>query len=89
MIFFSKVRLVKRLVAEGDKVRLTLFLRGREHAHPERGRELFKRMLVELKGEVLVDQAQMEQARPSLVFIPIKQVKETKKMPEEIPNAQN
>lgn len=77
--FQDKMRLIRRLVADGDKVRVTLFFRGRERAHPERGKDLFKKMLTELKGEVLVDQAQLDQARPSLVLLPSKQPREPKK----------
>lgn len=78
----AKLKLIRRLVGDGDRVRVTMFFRGREHAHPERGQDLFKRMLNELKGEVTVEQLQLEERRPSLILLPLKQRKETPKKAE-------
>jgi len=50
-----KVRIAKRLLAEGDKVKLSVMFRGREMAHPEVGREVLEKALVQLKDEAGVE----------------------------------
>lgn len=44
-----KVRIARRLLAEGDKVKISVMFRGREMAHPEVGREVLEKALVQLK----------------------------------------
>lgn len=46
-----KVRTVERLLAEGDKVKLSVMFRGREMSHPEVGQDVLDRALARL-GEV-------------------------------------
>ena len=43
-----KKRHVERFLAEGDKVKATIFFRGREMAHPEIGRRILERLVNEL-----------------------------------------
>src|SRR5207247_230365 len=43
-----KVRTVERLLAEGDKVKLSVMFRGREMSHPEVGQEVLDRALSRL-----------------------------------------
>jgi translation initiation factor IF-3 len=43
-----KVRIVERLLAEGDKVKLSVMFRGREMSHPEVGQEVLDRALARL-----------------------------------------
>src|SRR3970282_1230502 len=43
-----KVRIVERLLAEGDKVKLSVMFRGREMSHPEVGQEVLARALTRL-----------------------------------------
>ena len=43
-----KVRTVERLLAEGDKVKLSVMFRGREVSHPEVGQEVLDRALSRL-----------------------------------------
>jgi len=43
-----KVRIVERLLAEGDKVKLSVMFRGREMSHPEVGQEVLDRALTRL-----------------------------------------
>jgi len=50
-----KVGLVQRLLAEGDKVKLTVMFRGREMTHPEIGREVLDRALETLKEEAIAE----------------------------------
>ena len=46
-----KKKHIERFLAEGDKVKATVFFRGREMAHPEIGRRILERLIGEL-GEV-------------------------------------
>ena len=48
-----KKKHIERFLAEGDKVKATIFFRGREMAHPEIGRRILERLLLEL-AEVAV-----------------------------------
>jgi translation initiation factor IF-3 len=48
--FESKVRLVKKLLDEGDKVKVAVRFRGREITHPELGWRLLQRMTESLQG---------------------------------------
>jgi len=48
--FESKVRSVRKLLGEGDKVKVTVRFRGREITHPEIGWGLLQRMTESLQG---------------------------------------
>ncbi len=43
-----KKKHIERFLAEGDKVKATIFFRGREMAHPEIGRRILERLIQEL-----------------------------------------
>ena len=43
-----KKKHIERFLAEGDKVKATIFFRGRENAHPEIGRRILERLVAEL-----------------------------------------
>jgi translation initiation factor IF-3 len=43
-----KKKHIERFLSEGDKVKATIFFRGREMAHPEIGRRILERLLAEL-----------------------------------------
>ncbi len=43
-----KKKHIERFLAEGDKVKATVFFRGREMAHPEIGRRILERLIAEL-----------------------------------------
>ena len=45
-----KKRHIERIVAEGDKVKATIFFRGREMAHPDFGRRILDRLVQDLEG---------------------------------------
>ena len=45
-----KKKHVERFLAHGDKVKATIFFRGREMAHPEFGRHILDRLVEELAG---------------------------------------
>jgi translation initiation factor IF-3 len=48
-----KKKHIERFLDEGDKVKATVFFRGREMAHPEYGRRILERLIEEL-GEVAI-----------------------------------
>jgi len=48
-----KKKHIERFLADGDKVKATIFFRGRENAHPEIGRRILERLVEDL-GEVAV-----------------------------------
>ena len=43
-----KKKHIERFLSEGDKVKATVFFRGREMAHPEIGHRILMRLLEEL-----------------------------------------
>jgi translation initiation factor IF-3 len=51
---------VERFLKHGDKVKVTIMFRGREQAHPERGRMLLERLFEDL-GDLAVIEQQPEQ----------------------------
>ena len=44
-----KKKHIERFLADGDKVKATIFFRGREMAHPEIGRRILERLVKELR----------------------------------------
>src|SRR5881275_3116533 len=46
-----KKKHIERFLADGDKVKATIFFRGREMAHPEIGRRILERLITDL-GEL-------------------------------------
>jgi len=45
-----KKKHIERIVAEGDKVKATVFFRGRERAHPDFGRRILERLVEDLEN---------------------------------------
>ena len=45
-----KKKHIERIVKEGDKVKATIFFRGREMAHPDFGRRILDRLVEDLEG---------------------------------------
>jgi len=52
-----KVRLVRKFLAEGQKVKISVFFRGREITHPEHGAALLRRV-----AEFFPEEAKLEKA---------------------------
>ena len=50
-----KKKHIERFLAEGDKVKATIFFRGREMAHPEIGRRILERLMAELADIALAE----------------------------------
>ena len=87
--FEAKTKIVRKLLAEGDKVKLTMIFRGREITHPEIGWRLLQRMSEALKEVATADsQPSMEGRSMNMILSPIA-VKKTNQRSKEILNAKN
>lgn len=51
-----KLRKIRKFLASGDKVKITVFFRGREMAHKELGFELINRIITMLEDDAVVEQ---------------------------------
>ena len=70
----AKERLVKRLLDEGSKVKVTVLFRGREIVHPELAVNLLRGVAETLKNDAKVEQApSMEGRMMSIILVPAKQ----------------
>jgi translation initiation factor IF-3 len=69
--FEAKARTARKLLNEGDKVKLTLMFRGREATHPELGWKVLQRMVASLSDiAALEKQPVMEGKRMNIVLAP-------------------
>jgi len=50
-----KKKHIERFLADGDKVKATIFFRGREMAHPEIGRRILERLIQELNEVAIAE----------------------------------
>jgi translation initiation factor IF-3 len=72
--FNSKARSARKLLDEGDKVKVVVMFRGREITHPELGWQLVQRMAETVKDVASVEgQPLMEERRMNIVLVPIPQ----------------
>jgi translation initiation factor IF-3 len=70
--FQAKVRSVKKLLGEGNKVKLTILFRGREITHADLGWNLLKKVVELVKGEASIEkQPTMEGYRMYIVLTPL------------------
>jgi translation initiation factor IF-3 len=69
--FTAKARTGRKLLEDGDKVKITIMFRGRENTHPELGFKLIERMTQELQDiSVLEKGATREGARLHVILSP-------------------
>jgi len=69
--FEAKTRLAKKLLEEGDKVKVSVLFRGREITHPEIGWRLLQRISESLKETASLDgQPLMEGKRMNIILSP-------------------
>jgi translation initiation factor IF-3 len=54
---------VERFLRQRDKVKVTIMFRGREQAHPERGRALLDRLYDDLGGLAVIEQQPLQEGR--------------------------
>jgi len=70
--FESKIRSAKKLLQEGDKVKITIMFRGREITHADLGWRLLEKMMEALKGMVSIErQPMMEGSRMFMILTPL------------------
>jgi translation initiation factor IF-3 len=66
---------VERLLKHRDKVKVTIMFRGREQAHPERGRDLLNKLFEDLDGLATIESAPLQEGRNmSMLLGPSKEV---------------
>jgi len=53
--YLFKKKHIERFLEDGDKVKATIFFRGREMAHPEIGRRILERLLLELADTAITE----------------------------------
>ena len=54
---------VERFLRHQDKVKITIMFRGREQAHPERGRALLQRLFEDLDGLAVIESQPLQEGR--------------------------
>jgi translation initiation factor IF-3 len=54
---------VERFLRQRDKVKVTIMFRGREQAHPERGRALLERLYEDLSDLATIEQRPLQEGR--------------------------
>ena len=67
--FESKLRSVRKLLDEGDKVKVTVRFRGREITHPEIGWTLIQKMSESLQGAAAIARQPMMEGRSMTVIL--------------------
>ena len=87
----TKINIARRLLEEGDKVKVNVVFRGREINHPELGLRALQKIVDGLKDMAGIDGSpSLEGRMMHLVFTPLSSSKQSKlkKEKEEIPIAQ-
>jgi translation initiation factor IF-3 len=64
-----KKKHIERFLSEGDKVKATIFFRGREMAHPEIGRRILERLLGELSEVALAETSPRQEGNQMHVIL--------------------
>jgi translation initiation factor IF-3 len=54
---------VERFLKQNDKVKVTIMFRGREQAHPERGRMLLRRLYEDIEALAVIEQEPLQEGR--------------------------
>jgi translation initiation factor IF-3 len=87
----TKIKTARRLLEEGDKVKITVIFRGREISHPELGLKALQKVADGLKDVAAIDGAPSLEGRfIHIVLSPVSAAKQTKtaKVKEEATSAQ-
>jgi translation initiation factor IF-3 len=65
---------VVRFLRQRNKVKITIMFRGREQAHPERGRDLLQRLFEDLDGLATIESEPLQEGRNmSMMLAPSKE----------------
>jgi len=87
--FEAKARTAKKLLTEGDKVKVTLMFRGRETTHPELGWKVLQRMVESLSDVASLErQPIMEGRRMNIILAPASSKAKVKVEAKEAQNAE-
>ena len=54
---------VERFLRQHDKVKVTIMFRGREQAHPERGRQLLRRLFEDIEDLAVIESEPLQEGR--------------------------
>jgi translation initiation factor IF-3 len=64
---------VERFLRQQDKVKVTIMFRGREQAHPERGRQLLRRLYEDIEDLAVIEQEPLQEGRNmSMLLAPVR-----------------
>ena len=70
----TKVRHIRRFLEEGDRCKITVFFRGREIVHKDRGMAILERVVQDLADIAKVDQEARAEGRTlQMMLVPKKQ----------------
>jgi len=87
--FEAKARTARKLLADGDKVKVTLMFRGRETTHPELGWKVLQRMVESLSDIASLErQPVMEGRRMNIILAPASSKPKVKEEAKEVQNAE-
>ncbi|WP_425364160.1 translation initiation factor IF-3 [Candidatus Tisiphia endosymbiont of Hybos culiciformis] len=67
--FDVKLRKIKDFLKEGDKVKISLWFKGREIIHNDIGMKLFDRILLELEGVAKIDSAPKMEGKQIIMLV--------------------
>ena len=56
-------------MGEGDKVKATIFFRGREMAHPDIGRRILERLIEDLEGVAIAETSPSKQGNQMHIIL--------------------
>jgi translation initiation factor IF-3 len=79
-----KKKHIERFLADGDKVKATIFFRGREMAHPEIGRRILERLIAELGDQAIAETVPRQEGNQMHVIL---SQRTGKKNPPKVPAA--
>lgn len=65
----TKIKHIKRFLAQRDKAKITILFRGREIAYADQGMKVLERIQQELKDEVIVEQAPKMEGRNMIMIV--------------------
>jgi translation initiation factor IF-3 len=87
--FEAKARTARKLITEGDKLKVTLMFRGREATHPELGWKVLQRMVESLSDIASLErQPIMEGRRLNIILAPASAKAKAKEEVKETQNAE-
>ena len=65
----TKTRAITSFLKDGDKVRVSMWFRGREMAHPQIGEQILKRMAQQLADVGVVERAPLMEGRNMIMIM--------------------